>query len=201
MSLEGYGNIDGWWTIAKHMKIANVCIENWYCNISPLLLPVPSTQAIFFTTSRRHIGILSYLPSCTHPLQWRHNERDGISNHQPQDCLLNRLFRRWSKRTSKLRVTGLCEGNSALTGEFPSQRASNAENVSIWWRHRDLRTQPLSAYNLTTPPLPPPPCHSSVFMDSTCVSGYATHFPVLFTRCVITPSYRPRWHPGRGTRW
>ena len=43
-------------------------------------------------------------------LQWRHNEHDGVSNHQPYDCLLNRLFiRRW-KKTSKLRVTGLCEG-------------------------------------------------------------------------------------------
>ena len=40
-----------------------------------------------------------------------------------------------SKKKSKLRVTGLCEGNSLVTGEFPSQRATNAENVSIWWRH------------------------------------------------------------------
>ena len=39
------------------------------------------------------------------------------------------------KNTSKLCVSGLCEGNSQVTGEFPSQRASNAENVSIWWRH------------------------------------------------------------------
>ena len=43
------------------------------------------------------------------------------------DCLLNRLFRRRSKKTSKPRVTGLCEGNSPVTGESPSQRASNAE--------------------------------------------------------------------------
>ena len=43
--------------------------------------------------------------------------------------------RRRSKKTSKLRFTGLCEGNSLVTGEFPAQRASNAENVSIWWRH------------------------------------------------------------------
>ena len=47
----------------------------------------------------------------------------------------NVLFRLRSKKTSKLRVTGLCEGNSPVTGEFPTQRASNAENVSIWWRH------------------------------------------------------------------
>ena len=69
------------------------------------------------------------------PLQWRHNERDGVSNHQTHDCLLNRLFRRRSKKTSKPRVTGLCVGNSSVTGGFPSQRVSNAENVSIWWLH------------------------------------------------------------------
>ena len=72
-------------------------------------------------------------------LQWRHNVRDGVSNHQPHDCLLNRLFRRRSKKTSKLRVTGLCVGNSPVTGEFPAQMASNAENVSIWWRHHITR--------------------------------------------------------------
>ena len=65
-------------------------------------------------------------------LQWRHNGRDCVSNHQPRDCLLNRLFRRWSKKTSKLRVTGLCAGNSPGTGDFPAQLASYAENVSIW---------------------------------------------------------------------
>ena len=53
------------------------------------------------------------------------------------------LFRRRSKKTSKLRVTGLCEGNSPVTGEFPTQRASNAENVSIWWRHHALLLDPL----------------------------------------------------------
>ena len=75
-------------------------------------------------------------------LHWRHNERGGVSNHQPNDCLLNRLFRRRSKKTSKLRVTGLCAGNSPVTGEFPAQRASNAENVSIWWRHHVERSNP-----------------------------------------------------------
>ena len=44
---------------------------------------------------------------------------------------------RRSKKTSKLRVTGLCAGNSLVIGEFPTQMASNAENVSIWWRHHD----------------------------------------------------------------
>ena len=64
-------------------------------------------------------------------LLWRHNGCDGVSNHQPHDCLLSWLFGRRSKKTSKLRVTGLCAGNSPVTGEFPTQMASNAENVSI----------------------------------------------------------------------
>ena len=71
------------------------------------------------------------------PLQLRHNGHDGVSNHQPHDCLHKRFFRYRSKKTSKLRVTGLCEGNSPVTCEFPAQRASNAENVSIWWRHHE----------------------------------------------------------------
>ena len=64
--------------------------------------------------------------------QWRLKPRrlDGFLNHS---------FRRRSKKTSKVRVTGLCEGNSPMTGAFPAQMTSNAENVSIWWpRHATL---------------------------------------------------------------
>ena len=71
----------------------------------------------------------------TFSLQWHHNERDGVSDHRCLDCLLGRLFRRRSKKTAKVRITGLCKGNPPVTGGFPSQRASNAANVSIWWRH------------------------------------------------------------------
>ena len=45
-------------------------------------------------------------------LRWRHNDHAGVSNHRPHGCLLNRLFRHRSKKTSKLRVAGLCVGNS-----------------------------------------------------------------------------------------
>ena len=82
--------------------------------------------------------ILIRLPFCLYPLRWRHNDHAGVSNDQPQCCLLNRLFRHKSKETSKLRVTGLCAGNSPGTGEFPAQMASYAENVSIWWRHHAI---------------------------------------------------------------
>ena len=66
-------------------------------------------------------------------LFWRHNRRDGVSNHKPHHCLVNRLFRYRSKETSKLRDTGLCARNSPVTGEVPSQIDSNAYNASIWY--------------------------------------------------------------------
>ena len=69
--------------------------------------------------------------------QWRQKERYGVWNHQTHDCFLKSLFRRRSKKTSKLRVAGLCAGNSPVIGEFPAQMASNAENASIQWRHRE----------------------------------------------------------------
>ena len=42
------------------------------------------------------------------------------------------------RKKSKLSVTGLCAGNSPGTGEFSAQMASNAKNVSIWWRHHAI---------------------------------------------------------------
>ena len=66
---------------------------------------------------------------------WCHNGHDSVSNHQPHNCWLKPLFRRRWKKTSQLRVTGLCVGNSPGTGEFPAQMAIKAENISIWWRH------------------------------------------------------------------
>ena len=48
------------------------------------------------------------------------------------------FFRRGPKKTSKLHVIGLCEGNAPMTGEFPAQRASNAGNVFISWRSEDI---------------------------------------------------------------
>ena len=50
----------------------------------------------------------------------------------------SRLLRRRSKKTAKPRVTGLYEGNSPVSGEFPAQSASNAENISSWSRHHEI---------------------------------------------------------------
>ena len=70
---------------------------------------------------------------CRHPLQWRHNECDGVSNHQPHDCLFTQAFIQVqiNENTKAPRHWLLC-------GEF----TSNAENVSIWWRHHAWRTIP-----------------------------------------------------------
>ena len=71
-------------------------------------------------------------------LEWRHNGAMASQIIQPNYSLFKRLFRRRSKKTSKLRVTGLCSGKSPGTGEFPAQMASNAEIVSILWRHHGM---------------------------------------------------------------
>ena len=42
------------------------------------------------------------------------------------------------KENIKLRVTGICEGNSPVNDELHTQRASNEENISIWLRHHDV---------------------------------------------------------------
>ena len=52
------------------------------------------------------------------------------------------------RKKSKLRVTGLCVGNSSGIGEFPAQMASNTENVSIWWRHHEWKYHSLALNHL-----------------------------------------------------
>ena len=85
----------------------------------------------FFTVTQhlRKVWVMFSVPTQYKPLilRWRRNERDGVSNHQPHQCLLNRIFSHRWKKISKLRFTGLCEGNSPVAGEFTAQRASNAE--------------------------------------------------------------------------
>ena len=78
------------------------------------------------------------------PLQWRHNEPDCVSNHRRLDCLLNRLIRRRSKKTLKTRFQWPLWEESTRDRWQPSRRASNAENVSIWWRHYGNECMPSS---------------------------------------------------------
>ena len=117
--------------------------------------PIPHPTLQHFVTetcTHVHVSVTIWFTVCNImsgpdiTLQWRHNGHDGVSNHQPHHCLLNRLFGRRSKNTPKLRVTGLCAGNSPWTGEFPAQMTSNAENVSIWWRHHGIGRREAACY-------------------------------------------------------
>ena len=69
------------------------------------------------------------------PLQWRHNMHDGVSNHQPHDCLLNRLFRRRSKKTSQVPSLAFVRGIHRWPVKSLHKGPVTRENVSIWWRH------------------------------------------------------------------
>ena len=118
-----YGNNTVFRSVVQIGKITG--LGNWVSNAPPLFGCSSSVDQLMRLELEQLylIMILFYAIA----LQWRHNERDGVSNHQPRHCLLNRLFRRRSKRTSTLRVTGLCVGNSPMTGEFHAQMASYAE--------------------------------------------------------------------------
>ena len=123
---------------------------------------------------------------CT--LLWRHNDWGGVSDHQPYDCLLSRLFKRRSKKTSKIRVTGLCVGNSPGTGEFPAQMASNAENASIWWRHH-VRLDPCYVYFVCI--------GRFIHILQACFIGYET----ILDRCEANLNDMGKWIIGIHKNW
>ena len=118
----------------KDLVVLNLFRKTWWTCLN-----------FFYHLSTEIAQVFKYQSHDT--LQWRQNGRDSVSNHQPHDCLLNRLFRRRSKKTSKLHITGLCAGNSPETGEFPAQMASNAENVSIWWHHHEWFVYPVNCWH------------------------------------------------------
>ena len=119
-----------------HVDPINLGIRVCYWqNLYPTLSGLECAAEQVFNKWKQR-GIVAYKSWWS--LEWRHNEHDGISNHQPHHCLLKHLLGHRSKKTSKLPVTGLCAGNSPVTSEFPIHMASNVENVSIWWRHRGL---------------------------------------------------------------
>ena len=140
--VKSFGNMrETVWWIISHCK--SNAYQAWIISIFLWKSGLPTLACIYCDVGKVswaiRLALSFYKPGHTGTsLRWRHNGRDSVSNLQPHDCLLNLLFRRRSKNTWKLRVTGLCAGNSPVTGEFPSQMASNAENVSIWWRHHDI---------------------------------------------------------------
>ena len=101
-------------TIARRYKHIPLSIQLLIGHIACLFWKIKSMNVVNKCSG---VWNVSRRPLLT--LQWRHNWHDGVSNHPPHDCLLNRLLRCRSKKTPKLRVIGLCEGNSPVAGEFP----------------------------------------------------------------------------------
>ena len=166
----------------------DVTIMQCYCCPWGLIQPDANTIC---TSSKLPCFLDQRYPNS--PLQWHHNERYGVSNHQRLECLLNRLFRRESKKTSKVRVTGLCEGNSPVTCEFRPQRTSNGENASFWWRHH---ANIYMCYLMDKRFLQSGSCLNCVIW--LCYSRWRTcndqHFSITRIYCLICiyPSTRPR---------
>ena len=111
----------------------------------PFATPLEALRGLsVWRLSDRRPSMLPVSPGFSRSLlQWRHNGHNSVSNHQPHDCLLNRLFRRRSTKTSKLRVTGLCGqlrrkcfylmASSCINSLCMLKWAIIAQFVNIYW--------------------------------------------------------------------
>ena len=83
----------------NHARISLSCFVQMFTHI---------VQDHFTASRNSFVALLIAVKQLWRTLLWRHNGRDGVSNNQPHDCLLDHSFRRRSKKTSKFRVTGFC---------------------------------------------------------------------------------------------
>ena len=111
--------------------------ENWlFGTLNDLFIAGADTTATTLAWALLLMADRQDIQEKVNTLQWRHNGRDGTSLTIVYSTVYSGADQ---SKTSKLRVTGHCARNSPVTGEFPAQMASNAENVSIWWRHHDIK--------------------------------------------------------------
>ena len=102
-------------TVSNPCRIRLILIQVYsfkLMDVRLILIQVYSSELMIFTLNFNHPINRYYNRIRTYfigSLQWHHNERDGVSDHQPRDCVLNPLFRCRSKKISKLRVTDLCQ--------------------------------------------------------------------------------------------
>ena len=135
------------------------------CCVSGNLIVVPPLSSLFSLQYRAITALYMPLKNAV-TLQWRHNGRDSVSNHESHDFLLNR-YSDADQRKHQSSTSLAFVGKSPGTGEFPAQMASYAENVSIWWRHHDTAAKRSSAkdwpgFNV---------CGSTVFHPGLAVLG------------------------------
>ena len=115
---------------ALAIEILQSCIKPSICSnckfglLEAVLKPLPLSHNVL----KRLLALDNLIATNSHrsDFRWRLN------------CLPNPLFRHRSRKPPKLRITGFCEGNPSVTGRFLSERASNAESISIWCSHHDI---------------------------------------------------------------
>ena len=117
-------------------------------------------------------------------LHWSHNDYDGVSNHQPHGCLLNRLFRRRSKKTSKLRVTGLCAGNSPHKGSVTRKMVPFDDVIMDLFLQRCFSFSPSNFLQLTLQFLM---CHVICYNELPWWRYQMETFAALLALCEVNP--------------
>ena len=119
---------------AMDTKVSDLCL----IDVDPRRISQHNPPNITVLCLENYYGITPNHPGSS--LHWRHNDHDGVSNHQPHHWLLNRLYRRRSRKTSKLRVTGLCVGNSPGPVNSPhkgpvTRKMFPFDDVIMWTRN------------------------------------------------------------------
>ena len=126
--LAAWTLLSGLWSVPIHRNLRVIKMQN--------LPSLVASGVVIMTTSGATVACMAVPP-------WQHyNDVMGaMASHIISLTIVYSTVYSGAdqrKQTSKLRVTGLCTGNSPGTGEFPAQMASNAESVSIWWRHHEM---------------------------------------------------------------
>ena len=109
--------------------------QKWFWNDSDSVVHQRHSVGVIFVKRWPEVKYICI----TLPLKCYHYNGIIMGIKSPASRLFTQAFIQVQiKENIKLCITGLCVGNSPVTGEFLGQRASNAKNVSIWWRHHDM---------------------------------------------------------------
>ena len=124
-----------WIPLTKSQNSENICLSwrhHWTTRFIWCVRPLD-------TITLRFESLLTWWYTCS--LQWR-----LVTVAVSQSPATGLSFTGWHQRKyQKVHITGLCEGNTPVTGGFPSQRTSNTENTFMWWRHPSIKNTPLWA--------------------------------------------------------
>ena len=109
-----------------------ICLRN-HTNLQTIRYILPKHKKTKQTRVHTSRDVLQQNPPCytRMTLQWRHNERDGVSNHQPHDCSLKRVFRGRSKKTSSFASLVFVRGIHRWSVNSPHKRPVTRKMLSF----------------------------------------------------------------------